>query len=53
VRYFQIIRELNYTGPILVEVSGHIHKLSNYEPIPSAEKCFKALSQARDKAYSA
>jgi len=51
VRYFQIVRELNYTGPILVEVSAHIHKLPKYEPVPSAERCYAALSKARDLAY--
>ncbi|MCB1122809.1 MAG: sugar phosphate isomerase/epimerase [Verrucomicrobiae bacterium] len=52
VRYFELIRELKYTGPICVEVSGHIHKLSKYEPIQPAELCYQALSRARDKAYS-
>ncbi len=51
VRYFQLIRELNYTGPILVEVSAHIHRLPEYEPVPSAERCYQALSAARDKAF--
>lgn len=52
VRYFELIRELNYTGPILVEVSAHIHRLAKYEPIPAAELCHAALSQARDQAYA-
>ncbi len=51
VRYFQVIRELNYTGPILVEVSAHIHRLPKYDPVPSAERCYAALSKARDLAY--
>ena len=53
VRYFSLIRELQYSGPILVEVSAHIHRLPTYEPLPAAESCYSALSQARDKAYSA
>tara|TARA_R110002049_G_scaffold285698_4_gene466943 strand:+ start:59301 stop:60239 length:939 start_codon:yes stop_codon:yes gene_type:complete len=52
VRYFQIIRELKYTGPILVEVSAHIHKLSKYEPLSAAKLCYDALAVARDKAYA-
>jgi sugar phosphate isomerase/epimerase len=52
VQYFRILRELKYTGPILVEVSAHIHKLPNYEPLPSAQLCYDALSKARDTAYA-
>ena len=51
VKYFRIIRELKYAGPILVEVSAHIHRLDHYEPIPAAENCYKSLSEARDIAY--
>ncbi|MDZ4851045.1 MAG: sugar phosphate isomerase/epimerase family protein [Pirellulaceae bacterium] len=52
VKYFRILKELDYTGPILVEVSAHIHRLPNYEPLPSAQSCYDALSKARDAAYS-
>ena len=52
VKYFRLIRELNYTGPILVEVSAHIHRLPKYEPVPSAALCYGVLSHARDTAYS-
>jgi sugar phosphate isomerase/epimerase len=51
VQYFRIMRELQYVGPILVEVSAHIHKLPAYEPVQSAELCYQALSRARDVAY--
>jgi sugar phosphate isomerase/epimerase len=51
VKYFRLIRELQYTGPILVEVSAHIHRLPAYEPVLSAELCYRALSTARDMAY--
>jgi inosose dehydratase len=51
VKYFQILRELKYTGPVLVEVSAHVHRLPTYEPLPSAKFCYDTLSKARDAAY--
>jgi inosose dehydratase len=50
-RYFQILRELNYHGPLLVEVSAHVHRLPTYEPLTAAQACYTALSKARDEAY--
>lgn len=52
VKYFRLLKEVNYTGPILVEVSAHIHREPGYLPIPTAEKCFATLSLARDEAYA-
>jgi len=46
VKYFRVLRELKYTGPILVEVSAQIHRLPGYQPIPTAEKCYAVLSKA-------
>ena len=46
VKYFRLLRELKYTGPILVEVSAQIHRLPDYQPIPTAEKCYAFLSRA-------
>jgi sugar phosphate isomerase/epimerase len=52
VKYFKTIKELNYSGPILVEVSAHIHRLPDYQPLAAAQSCYDALSKARDAAYS-
>jgi inosose dehydratase len=45
VKYFRLLRELKYTGPILVEVSAQIHRLPDYQPIPTAEKCHAFLTR--------
>ena len=50
VKYFRVLDELKYRGPILVEVSAQIHRLPGYQPIPTAEKCYAFLSAARDRA---
>jgi inosose dehydratase len=46
VKYFRLLREVKYTGPILVEVSAQIHRLPGYEPVPTAERCYAFLSKA-------
>lgn len=50
VKYFRLLRELNYTGPLLVEVSAQIHRQPGYDPIRAAEKCHAFLSKARQAA---
>lgn len=46
VKYFRLLRELKYHGPILVEVSAQIHRLPGYQPVPTAEKCYAFLANA-------
>ncbi|MSU50709.1 MAG: sugar phosphate isomerase/epimerase [Opitutus sp.] len=46
VKYFRLLRELKYAGPILVEVSAQIHNRPGYEPVPTAEKCYAFLSRS-------
>ena len=46
VKYFRLLRELRYTGPILVEVSAQIHRLPGYQAVPTAEKCYAFLAAA-------
>lgn len=46
VKYFRLLRELKYTGPILVEVSAQLHRLPGYQPVATAEKCYSVLSRA-------
>lgn len=50
VKYFRLLRELNYTGPIVVEVSAQIHRQPGYEPIATAEKCFAFLHRSQQAA---
>lgn len=52
VKYFRLLDELNYRGPILVEVSAQIHRLPGYQPVPTAEKCHRFLTAARDRALA-
>lgn len=52
VQYFRLLKETNYQGPILVEVSAHIHRLEGYQPIAAAEKSYANLSRARDAAWA-
>lgn len=50
VKYFRLLDELKYRGPILVEVSAQIHRLPGYEPVKTAEKCYAYLSGMRERA---
>lgn len=47
VKYFKLLRELNYTGPVIVEVSAQIHRQPGYDPVATAEKCYATLARAR------
>lgn len=46
VKYFRILRELNYSGSVTVEVSAQIHQKPGYEPASAARKSYEALSRA-------
>jgi sugar phosphate isomerase/epimerase len=48
--YFKALKAYNYTGPVVVEVSGQIFNQPGYEPIAAAKKCYTALSDAMAKA---
>ena len=50
VKYFRLLEELKYRGPILVEVSAQIHRLPGYAPVKTAEKCYAFLSGMRERA---
>ncbi len=41
--YFRLLRELNYSGFVNVEVSGHIHRKPGYQPAPTAKRCYERL----------
>ncbi|MFA6564132.1 MAG: sugar phosphate isomerase/epimerase [Verrucomicrobiia bacterium] len=44
--YFKLLKQLDYNGPAVVEVSGQIFNKPGYDPIATAKKCFTALSAA-------
>jgi inosose dehydratase len=52
VRYFSLLKEHGYAGPVCVEVSGHVSGAPNYDPIAAAKQCHAALAKALSQAYS-
>lgn len=46
VAYFRMLKQSNYNGPVVVEVSGQVFNRPGYDPIVAAKKCYKALSAA-------
>jgi inosose dehydratase len=50
VTYFKTVKEQNYTGPVIVEVSAQIFNKPGYDPIAAAKKCFAPLATAMEKA---
>ncbi|MDB6138053.1 MAG: Xylose isomerase domain protein barrel [Verrucomicrobiaceae bacterium] len=50
VAYFKILKEHQYTGPVIVEVSAQIFNKPGYDPVAAATKCFAPLAGAMEKA---
>lgn len=50
VKYFTVLKQHGYQGPVVVEVSGQIFNKPGYEPVAAAKKCYAALSGALAKA---
>lgn len=44
VKYFQLLDQLKYTGPTMVEVSAQIFGRPGYDAVKTAEKAYAALS---------
>ncbi len=52
VRYFSLLRDSGYVGPVCVEVSGQVFNKPGYDPIAAARQCYRALSEAMHRAYA-
>ncbi len=52
VRYFSLLKEHEYTGPVCVEVSGQVFSAPNYDPIAAARQCHAVLAKAMSEAFS-
>ncbi len=50
VRYFQLLQQHNYTGPVCVEVSGQVFSQPGYDPLQAARTCWDVLSTADARA---
>lgn len=50
VRYFRLLRQHKYEGPVCVEVSGQVFSQPGYDPLQAARSCWDALSAADAKA---
>lgn len=50
VKYFSLLREYGYSGPVCVEVSGQVFNKPDYDPIIAAKQCYAALSTALKRA---
>lgn len=49
VKYFTLLKQHGYTGPVCVEVSGQVFNKPDYDPIAAAKKSFAALNGALAK----
>ena len=49
VKYFSLLKQHGYTGPVCVEVSGQVFNKPGYDPIAAAKKSFAALNGALAK----
>lgn len=50
VKYFSLLGQLGYTGPVCVEVSGQVSGQPGYDARAAARQCFESLNAARQKA---
>jgi sugar phosphate isomerase/epimerase len=50
VKYFSLLKQYGYNGPVCVEVSGQVFNAPNYDPIAAARQCHGVLSKAMSEA---
>ncbi|MBI4902155.1 MAG: sugar phosphate isomerase/epimerase [Acidobacteria bacterium] len=50
VKYFRLLRELNYKGWVTVEISSMIHRKPDYDALSTARLCYQRMSEAFGKA---
>lgn len=50
-RYFEILREVEYAGDVVVEVSGQIHGQADYDARRAAEQSFLALAKPHGEVF--
>ena len=50
VKYFGLLRQHSYAGPVCVEVSGQVFNKPDYNPIAAAKECYRVLSDAKKNA---
>jgi inosose dehydratase len=48
--YFRLLRELDYSGFVNVEVSAHVHRKPGYEPVPATKLCYERLAPLLERA---
>ena len=51
VKYFSLLRQYQYSGPVCVEVSGQISNKPEYDPVIAARKSYQALATAMHQAF--
>ena len=47
--YFQLLRELGYSGFVNVEVSAHVHRKPDYQPVATAKLCYHRLAPLMER----
>lgn len=50
-KYFSLLREYKYSGPVCVEVSSQVFNQPDYQPVAAAQQCFSALNGALTAAF--
>ena len=52
-KYFRLLKDSGYRGPVVVHVSGKFSTVPGYKPIEVAEKCHAAMAHALKQAGAA
>lgn len=48
--YFQLLRQLGYSGFVGVEVSGMLHQKAGYQPVATTKQCYERLAPLMERA---